>query len=798
MRENELKNSIQEALGMLTKEEKQTLLNVVVLCRNLEDGVTLRDLCSVMEAEQLVLNRQILYISQVGLLLSLDSVIICPDEVACYLSETDSAISDMEKNRLITRLGDFTNLSFSDDLMRAAPFFEMGYNLLSYCVNHPEGIDIKSFVRLVINLADHYDVYAQVNPSVYSVEQLEIMKAISFAKSKIKENTLIMAELLTSESYLFIAGFHYKKAMPLIQRAINIEGKHPNSSKEYSRTCLALSYYWNNWGDSASCLAWLWRAYQADKTLFPFISIIVSYQLSLVDEFEESDVWLGKVDINRYPQSSYVAFYYSLTKALNCKGASLESSITSLNNVDCLISQINVDAGVRATVSFCRYILFSQHSQQRAAIKQYQLYCQRNAKLNYSTGGAFVIYYASEVMRHAAAGNLIAAKQTVLHVLDLIDLTSDDWSLSVKLAVLHAYLSYDFACNIDLVNTRCDQGLEILENISKEGQNQDSLEILDQIFEGREIPNGVTGRDSLWFFEYTKLMFKVNNCTAITEECRSDVKAQIDGLSELFPEKKNLLAVVKTIIDMDDILTTHIELNNLIDNAPEHEKFNLCIQAARYLSSYIYDSNFFYQKAISTNFFKDMNNGEKVETMLECVPVLHACGQRGLAYNLYEDIAMMAKGCELFPQVYLTWAYCYFSAEYWQCAEKTYEIALSLIENEESGLDETLSTAYVYYALTLAALGKFEKGLIAIRRAKTFYPIGENIEETYNLLYYECYFLISLKKDSEAKRVLKEAANYATTDEEKKMLSDLESIMNKKTKIREMYFQPLMDSDDTF
>lgn len=787
---DEMNNSIQESLDMLTADEKSLLDAVVILCADLEDGVARRELNSVLQAEPMVFNQEIRYICQVGLLLSLDNILICPKEISSYMVNSGS-ISTRMKGMLIRRLAELTSISFEDDLKKSAPFFYMAHNMLKYCITYPNDIDYSQLGRLVVNCSNYYNVYGKVDSSLYGVEELTILKAISIVQKNIQVNSLLMAEVLSAESKIYIAGFHYDKAMPLIKQAFEIEKLYPDSTCEYSYTCLTAACYWKNYGLAAKCLAFLWKFYEAgNDSMKAYASVLISFELALI-EMEVCEDWLKNLSINRYPRHSLFTIYAYLIQAL--KGTDYSSAEQSLTIVDSIISEINADAGMRATVSYCGYIILSKWRRDSAANIQYREYSNRVAKLYYSNSGATLVYYASEVMNRVMKGNLISAKRIVLDVLDLIDLSSDEWAASVRMAVLYAYITYNHACGLDyLVGVRCEQGLELVNLITPDDT---TLAALSHIFGERPIPDTVTGRDNLWYFEYSSLMNGVD-ITIITEEERLEMKKQIEGLSVRFPEKKILLDALKITIEMDDVLSTHIALNNLIDNAPNDEKFDLCIECAHYLSSYIFDAAFFFQKAMNTDCYRMKNSGEKVETMLEYVPLLHECGRRGLAYNLYEEMAILAQGTELLERVYQSWGYSYYTVEDWNCAITTFQNAIKYHEQEEGIFDESLSSLYTYYSVVLSALGNYSQALTAIREAQRYYPLGEDKDGSFNLLYNEGFFLAALNNDIASKETLVKARSYASSDEEKNMISELENVMRKKPEYRAEFFKPYCSDDN--
>ncbi len=788
----ELRDSIQESLDMLTADEKSLLDAVVILCADLEDGVARRELNSVLQVEPMVFNQEIRYICQVGLILSLDNILICPKEVSSYLADCGS-ISEGMKGMLIRRLAELTSISFEDDLKKSAPFFYMAHNMQKYCITCPNDIDYSQLGRLVVNCSNYYNVYGKVDSSLYGVEELTIMKAINLVKKNIQANSLIMAEVLSAESKIFIAGFHYNKSLPLIKQAFEIEKLYPDSTSEYSYTCLTAAFYWKNYGVTAKCLDFLWKCYEAgNDSMKAYVSVLISFELALVDEMEVYDDWQKNLSINRYPRHSLFTIYAYLIQAL--KETDYSSAEQSLTIVDSIISEINADAGIRATVSYCRYIILSKWRRDRAANIQYrEEYLNRIAKLYYSNSGATLVYYASEVIRHVMTGNMISAKRIVLDVLDLIDLSSDEWAASVRMAVLYAYITYNRACGLDyLVDVRCEQGVELVKLITPDDT---TLVGLYHIFGERAIPDTVTGRDNLWYFEYSRLMNGVD-ITIITEEERLDMKKQIECLSVRFPEKKKIFDALKIIIDMEDVLSTHIALNNLIDNAPDDEKFDLSIECAHYLSSYIFDAVFFFQKAMNTDYYRMKNSGEKVETMLEYVPLLHECGRGGLAYNLYEEMAILAQGTELLERVYQSWGYSYYTVEYWNCAITTFQSAIKYHEQEEGIFDESLSSLYTYYSVVLSALGNYSQALTAIREAQRYYPLGEDKDGSFNLLYNEGFFLAALNNDIASKEALVKARSYASSDEEKNMISELESVMRKKPEYRAVFFKPYCSDDN--
>lgn len=788
---DEMNNSIQESLDMLTADEKLLLDAVVILCADLEDGVAQSELNLVLQAEPMVFNQQIRYICQVGLLLSIDNILICPKEVSSYLADCGSISTGM-KGMLIGRLAELTSISFADDLKKSTPFFYMAHNMLKCCVTCPNDIDYSQLGKLVVNCSNFYSIYGKVDSSLYGVEELTIMKAINLVKKNIQANSLLMAEVLSAESKIFIAGFHYNKSLPLIKQAFQIEELYPNSTTEYSYTCLATAYYWKNYGMTAKCLAFLWKCYEAgNDSMKAYVSVLISFELALVDEMEVCDDWQNKLLINRYPRHSLLTIYAYLIQAL--KETDYSSAEQSLTIVDSIISETNEDAGIRATVSYCRYIILSKWRRDHAANIQYREYSNRIAKFYYSNSGATLIYYASEVMNRVMKGNLISAKRIVLDVLDLIDLSSDEWAASVRMAILYAYITYNRACGLDyLVDVRCEQGVELVKLITPDDA---TLVGLHHIFGERAIPDTVTGRDSLWYFEYSSLMNGVD-ITIITEEERLDLKEQMECLLVRFPEKKNLLEVLKIIIEMDDVLSTHIALNNLIDNVPDGEKYDLSIECAHFLSSYIFDAVFFFQKAMNTDCYRMKNTGEKVETMLEYVPLLHECGRRGLAYNLYEEMAKLAQGTELLERVYQSWGYSYYTVEYWNCAITTFQNAIKYHEQEEGIFDESLSSLYTYYSVILSALGNYSQALTAIREAQRYYPLGEDKDGSFNLLYNEGFFLAALNNDIASKETLVKARSYASSDEEKNMISELEGVMRKKPEYRAEYFKSCCSDDN--
>lgn len=779
---NKNSRNIRESFNKLNENEKRTLiLCTTVLCTT--EGVTLRNLFSVIGTDPQVFQNEMNTIFKLDLLNNLTNVVYMPDEVIQFLQ--DIPLPTEALNSIMSRLVAKTTMSLHDDLLQSRDFFQMGARLLYYVLEHGKTDDIFDYAlyaKLANNLARHYDVYGKIEPSIQSIDDLCIMRSLRKAQEHTKRD-LAFSALNTSIARLYISGFHYKQAKPLLDEAIEIERQCLGNAT--SETYLTYAFYYENFGIAPKCLEYLYKTFETseDKAQKMLAAILIAYQFTLHGETTYSDAWLEKVDINSIPEHHEIRLLSNLIALFKQKDTLLAETL--FNKTEQTLKNINPDAAMLDRV----YYIYAQKledwglsMESNNLYRKYIHLVQRHFK---ATNGGLLILNAAECVRLTNIGAMSTARSIVNNELASPNLFYD-YATSVRLEVCLAKVLY-YRANNDylLVDKYCNIGLNIASQVAP---SEETLNILHDAF-GERLPAWIKGDDLLWLFEHQRLLGLMDN----QKGRLSDVGVEIKRLLSRFPEHKSELEVIFASLHDNAVHAWH----NLLILSDEEDKFEVSLQCARAAiqRGFIREGACLFDIVQQTAGFRNLNQYKMISLLIEIVINLEKCSEyRSKTENLWNHIEQLAKNTPLQADVLQAHANCAFENADYKDAIMLYNKALEQYIPEQNVFDERLCSMYSYLSSCLAATSDYESAVISIQAAKQNYPSYEC--DNFNLNFNHCYFLLGARKYKQARKLLSKVKALAHDKEEQECVADLCEIFHLNSMEREAYFRQTLYNGD--
>lgn len=782
----QLKKGIQKNFGDLTEQEQITLKLCTILCN---EGVSLRNLCDIIgdRAEVDDFDKEMKSLLRSGLLQELGYQIFCPMEVKEVLSSIP--LSDETLNPIISRLASKTSLSISDDRLAFREFFQMADGVLAHVLEYPEGIDYIEHTKLVLNMARNYTIYGKIAPTNYKIEDLAIMRSLQLTKKHTENGTLRYATINTNLARLFLNGFHYEKARPLLDEALIIEEQYGDSD-ERAETFFVYSLFYENYGNLPLCLYYAYQAYNStdNETIKTYAAMMIAYQLSIVGETAARDCWLSMVHVESIPKYSNLRIISDLIDALKLKDKDAMQTEVILDRTELALIKINPDAALLGRVHYIRSQVLDDWTLAKDANLQYRSYAHLLCRHFASTDGALYILAAAEVIRLTSIGALTAAKQLITK-LDKMPLTSPSYALSVQLDVCVSYIIYYRASESPLAETYYEIGLDIVK--SQAIPSQETINVIRNIFDGGDVPECVSGDALLWLFEHQHLLNMIAN-----RDCsRSEIQRQIYLLRERFPAHKNELEVVLGSLKdtYDAIHTWHL----CIMHAEKEKRYSTSLMCARQAvaEGLTYDALDFYDIALHTRGYKESNRYEQITVLLEAIINMEQCGLRGRTHEYWHQLENMAQYTPLLSDVYQAHGNSEYDAGHFENAIKFYDKCLKVVQPEEGLTDQRLSSLLAYRSSCYGTLGEYQLAYDSAVEAKQYFPLEEF--DAFNLEYNHGFFAICIKKYKEARNILTRAKTLARTEEERQSVNEQLSILAMKKEEREAYLKQILHNFDS-
>lgn len=772
----QLRNSIRKAYNKLTEEEKQTLRLISVLCTG-TDGITLRCLCDVvMEAEPHVFEKEVIALAKAGLLVVRLNTVFCPTEITTALN--DAPASTTKLTACISKL----SISLKDCDLRMKPYFVMAMTTMKYVLANSanDGVDFQEFGRLVVNITRHYELFGEPDMSIHDVHDLPLWCGLNLAKSKTDNKSILYARLCMSQANLLLNGFWYEESRLLLDEALSIA----HDDKETLASVYFTKALWHeNFGQIGDCLACAYQSWEVaeDDALKDSIALYIAFQLALLEEFESSQQWMEKVDVDKYPQYCTQRVFSDMVLALKNSG---DESLCEdyLRHAEWSLDRINVNAPLKGRIYYVWSQICSNWTLHREANNYYRMYSELMAEQYKSTDGAAYIYIAAEVNRLTSIGALVAARHVINDQLDSLQLMHPGYSLSVKVNACLSYINnYRTSGLQPLDETYYRVGLEFAKQTIP---SKETINIIRNIFNGGYVPERVSGSASLWLFEHQHLLNMIEN----HDYSRPEIHQQIDLITERFPAHKNELDVIAASLLHSDTAVHQWHL--CLTHAETEQRYSTALMCARQAvaEDLIYDALDFYDIALHNRKYKESSKFEQISVLLEAVINMEQCGLRGRTHEYWRQLEDVADGTPLIADVYQARANSEYNRENYSEALHYYDMFLKVYvyEAENSLIDERLMSVFSFLACSYNALHDYQHAYEASKQAIRFFPESEL---AFNIHYNFVYLCLALGKKSEARIGFETVRQLARTEEEKTSVKQVFELIKMTKKQRQAYFQ---------
>ncbi len=681
------------------------------------------------------------------------------------------ATQSFDINIVVKGLSEKTSISPGSNLLKVKKCFVIGFDLMNYVLEHPDGIEWETYALLLANLTRYYNIFATPDPSICDHSELKIVKAIRLAKSKLHDDCLLYARMCTCEAYILLNGWWYAESRRLLDAALDILSKYIEASKDLAYTYLVQAFWCENCGQIAQGMEFARKSWNEspDRASKNFAAIYIAYQLSLLELKDNAMRWLDKVDIEKHPHSSVVSIYYNLATTLLFRD-NYTFSTGYLSKTEDTLDKLNPHAALFDRIHYTRSLLTGGKESE----DEYYKYMSVHANHYACSNGAKFILAGGKVRRYYDIGAQYSAR--IAHeALKDFDITSTKYSLSVKMEVCLAQIIYSRSIG-DYVNT--DKYYTLGMEFAKEATpSQDTIKYLKLIFDG-ELPASVTGENDVWGLEYQNLLSVI----AQDDGSHSKVMQQIKCLKKRFPEQQYLLNAISVNYSFETDTQNAKAIRAWrkciwdTDVARKHDVAIMCARLA--VSRGLYrQANSFFEMGIWTDDFRLLYRYKSIPIWLEYVLNLERCGYNRKAAKHWEQLESLAARTDQLCDVYQAHGNCYYDKGEFTMALKEYEKFLSVYQRESGPIDERLSSVYAYQTVCYTNLGDFRMAFKAIINARECSPMVGN--DAFILEYNHAYILIALEKYNLAYEIIKRVQDLAISDEEKDAVNELYAIYRK-------------------
>ena len=209
-----------------------------------------------------------------------------------------------------------------------------------------------------------------------------------------------------------------------------------------------------------------------------------------------------------------------MIEALRYKKSSVDKANKWLDKAEMTLLNINNEAPFLTEIKFLRSHICGEYGLPRLSNEYYLSYALDNKYC--PTEGALLIYFADECIRFCQMKAITSVKYIVNNVLDLFDLTSSRYSLSVKEDTYIAYAMYLRSSNLAEL---ADNYTNMLRKCVKDNApSKDCLSIIQNIFTNGIIPESFSGESQEWVCD----METLRNLLANNHIINFDIKKHID------------------------------------------------------------------------------------------------------------------------------------------------------------------------------------------------------------------------------------------------------------------------------
>lgn len=678
-----------------------------------------------------------------------------------------------EINTVVKALSEKTSISPGCNLMKVKKFFQMGFDLMDYVLEHPDGIKWNTFALLLANLTRYYEIFAMPDPSVSDHSELKIVKAIRLVKSKLQDDCLLYARMCTCEAYILLNGWWYIESRRLLDAALEILSKHSGAAKDLAYTYLVQAFWHEQYGQTTECLKFAYKSWEVstDRASKSFAAIYIAYQLSMLELKDDAMHWIDRADVAKYPDFSIVSIYFNLATALIFRD-NYTLSTGCLSKVEITLDKLNPQAAFFDRIHYTKSLLTGGKESE----DEYYKYISVHANHYASSDGAKFILAGGKVRRYLDIGAQYSAKVAHESLKDF-DVTNPKYSLSVKTEVCLSQIMY-FRSVGDFVNA--DKYYTLGKEYTQQAlPSDDTLSTICQIFDSGEVPASISGEDDIWQLEYQQLLTII----AQDDGSHSEVMEQIKKLKKRFPEQLSLLDAISINYSFEMDSQRAIKAwRKCIREADETRKHEVAIMCARLaISRGLYrQASSFFEMGIGTEEFRLQYRYKSTPIWLEYVLNLECCLYHRKAAKHWEQLESSAARTDQLCDVYQAHGNCYYDNGEYSKALKEYTKFLSVYQREAGMIDERLSSVYAYQTVCYTNLGEFRNALKAVINAKECSPmIGS---DGFSLEYNHAYILIALEKLNMAYEIIKRVQTLASNDEERDAVYELYNIYRESRK----------------
>lgn len=785
------KADISEIFPELTDEEKELLSACCVLCKY---GVSKRDLQTVSDLEPSVLCAQIDALLHEGVLVALGSdIIFAPQEVKMTVLPIHPVPISMF-NRIVENLYYRTFPSMYTDGLQLKTFFDMTEGMIDYVLEYfVEDLDWELFGRLVTNYAFQYNLYGRIEVGIHCKQDLLVMRVLQMVRTRIKGDLYIKLTLL--QALQWVNGFYYSDAHELLDEVDNVR-KFEELGPSEPLYHFAKGLYFENYGFLIEAYSEFYKVYEKSSLngddlgfLRAYISMFIAYQSALANDRTSALDWLQKVHWSVIPDHNIIRFYFHLTNAMLASGDLAETELTLAEKT---VKEVNPDAQVLSRAYYCRSRHYANLGQVRRSSHFYLCYCHRLARFC-STEAAFVIHKAGEISRMVSENSLVTARR-LLNELDKVNLKDEGIAISVRLQICQAYAECLAAIDMrPLSSTYCDIAHEIIHANQPE---QDAINAAANVFDGRIFPLSLS--ETCFYFYVQKLKNDIEEVKkqAVQPGCLSreanvfkGIRKEISRLKGVFPEfcleLDIITAYILALTKPEKAITWWLKI---VDKAKGEQKIRAALSAANYCSEigYYWEEKKLLESAADNFAFHAANEGLRISLLIELANVKEIAGFRTAAAKMWEKLIALTQGTELESKVLFLYAVNAYDYEDYSKAEMLIDRSIACYEQEESCLDETLSSLLGWRAVLLCKIERFDEAKRIIEKAMKVHPDLRD-QSAFNIWYNLLYIYLTLQRYDEARVVLEQVRNFQIPRSKIEELNQLLELVPRRD--RALYFQ---------
>lgn len=799
---------IKKVVASLSLDLLEVLKVCCLLCKDGIDGVNLYEVTQIGSPQ--ALDKSLRTLVDYGLIQECGSTIYTLYDVhSVVLSEYSIELEILDV--IIGNLVSQTYYSPYSNQLQNKCYYSMAQEVVRYIVKNSEqteGLNYIEFSKLLVNMSQMYSIYG-LPERVYEQKDLTIMRALETTLGKLEPKSLDSARILTCQAYFYQAGFYYQEASKKMVAAEKIIEKTGNYDiPERVALFVVKALYHENYGNTITSISFLSEAYSLCVKLGLeeqrcLIAIFISYQMTILGDEEAAFEWSRKVNVLALPKYNILQVFYHLGNSLFSSNDdfSIENELLLTEHI---LKSINDECPLLARYYYVRFLTTTQT---RKGATYYEKYALHISRIYISTSAAMKIFYSQEVIRFTNKSCMSTAKRVVIEHLDSVNILSPDISYSTRLEVLGAYAQYHLADEkyAILADAYIDEGIKIIEQMAP---GKEILQKVSNAFSDDVIPASLL-LDVTWNFKIMKIEALIGISKSLSEielmangytNIIDDLKKLVKDLTIEFPHRNEEILVINAYIQskIGDPYKACEDMSDIINKTSYNKKIAVALSAARYSKKigFIFQSQDFYQMAVSNEYFENLNAETKASLLQEYASILEDC-RNSKSLDIWEQAEALTNDTEIKSDIFFSQAAHHYERGDFQLA--LLDIQLCQCMHEREGLlDERLAYIYAWEANIYIALYRFEEAKASTIKALDVCPDSYKDGLSFNLNYTYAYTLLATEDYSTGIKVLALAKTLATNDKEKDLLGELYEIMHLPISQRRKYFkQPNYDEDYT-